>query len=62
MKNGRIDSAALSNEAIMKAARDGHTEIVYLHLQDLRVVPFENDNEAIRKATANGHTEVVRSL
>src|SRR3990172_6985980 len=56
------DPTINNNYSIRLAVRYGHTEIVRLLLQDLRVDPAVDNNYAIRIASSEGHTEIVRLL
>lgn len=56
--DGRVDPAALNNEAIREACFGGHTEVVRLLLADPRVDPTADHNKAMRSAVEWSHTEV----
>jgi len=62
LADSRINLGAHDNDAIRRAAYEGHTEVVKLLLADSRVNPEADYNYAIRMAAYNGHTEVVKLL
>ena len=52
----------MSNRDLIKAAQNGHLDIVERLLKDPRVDPADYDNDAIRWAAENGHIDVVERL
>jgi hypothetical protein len=57
-----IDPSIGNNEAIRRAASNGHIEIVQWLLSDPRVDPTDLNNDAICIAAQNGYLEVVKIL
>ena len=60
----RSNAAVLNNEALRRAAANGHLEVVnrLLEIDAVRVNAAADDNNALRWAEECGHSEVVHAL
>jgi hypothetical protein len=57
-----VDPSCLNGEALLKAAKHGHLEIVKLLLSIKQVSPFSVDNFPLKLAAKNNHMDVVNVL
>lgn len=57
-----VNPALNDNEAIKVAAREGHTKIVELLLNDIRVNPLAEDNYALRYARERNYAKIAKLL
>ena len=62
LTDGRVNPAAMDNDAIISAAESGFTPVVQLLLADGRADPAARNNDAIIGAAVRGHTQVVQLL
>ena len=62
MSDPRVNPADQNNQAIVKAAKGGHTETVKLLLSDPRVNPADQHHKAIILASENDHSGIIQLL
>jgi ankyrin repeat protein len=57
-----VDPSALGNYALIKASKNGHSEVVRVLISDPRVDPSERAQRALKQACKRGHMNVCHVL